>query len=494
MKPKALYLDLKARTAALSGLVLKAVRGTFWLTAGSGVEQALRFVRNMVLARVLAPQDFGTMAIVLAVSALLDSLTQVGVREFVIQNKRSEDPLVLNGTWWFSSARGVGLYVVAFFAAPWIAQFYGNPSLVPMLRVALLGLFFKAAISTRAYFAIKRMEFRKWILIEQVGGSVGVISAIILSFVLHSVWALIIGFTLEYLAQCILSFLVCPFYPRLEFDSQALRELFSYARGMLGIPLLVYVFLNADVFVLGKLRTPAELGMYSLAVSLAQVPILLADKIVSPVLMPAFSEMQSDLDRVRRTLLRFTAILGMLLVPSLIFVSLYAVQILSIVYTMEYSAVAVPFTFLVATVMCRTLIVPLSSIYLSLGLPKRLRFYTLLRAILMLVLVFPSVKYYGLRGAAASGLISNLAVFLIQVARLKKLVRLGFFNYWFSLLFLAPISSLLIITWGVSRLFLQARPLPHLVVGILGLLIVYSVVIVLYTKSRHLRRIILKGA
>ena len=461
--------------------------GSLWLAAGSGVEQALRFLRNIILARVLVPEIFGTVAIVFAVSSLLDAFTQVGLREFVIQNPRSEDPLLLNGAWWFSFLRGIVLYGLAFFTAPWIAAFYGNPSLVPLLRVSFLGLFFKAAMSTRAYLLVKRMEFKRWILIEQLGGSIGVVCAILLSLVFHNAWGLVIGFTVEAVAMGVLSYLVCPFLPRWKFDPAFQKQLLVFARGMFGIPIFIYLFLNVDVFVIGKLRTVAELGLYAMAVSLAQIPMLLMDKVISPLFMPAFSEMQSDPQRLGRAVRLATSMFGFVFIPGLIFVALYSGQILEVVYGSAYAAVAVPFIVMFAMVIVRAMQTPINAVYLSLGQPRKLRFFTMLRAVLLLVLIYPGVRYLGLLGAALAALVSISAIYILQIARVRSMIDLRLESFWISLLPSVPVTTLLLVVWALSRHFLSLAPLLDVAIGIGGLLGVYLVLGVLVVKSPRLR-------
>ena len=122
----------------------RAARGGIWIGIGSSMEQVFRLIRNMILTRILAPEAFGLMAIVMAVNAAFESFTQVGIQEAIIQNPRGKEKTYLNGAWWFASVRAAILYGVVFLAAPWIAQFYNNPELTSLMRVAFIGLFFNS--------------------------------------------------------------------------------------------------------------------------------------------------------------------------------------------------------------------------------------------------------------------------------------------------------------------------------------------------------------
>lgn len=93
------------------GLKAKAARGGAWLAVASGLDQGFRFVRNMILTRLLAPEAFGLMAIVLAVNTFFESFSDVGIDTAVVQNPRSEERPYLNAAWWISFVRALGLYL-----------------------------------------------------------------------------------------------------------------------------------------------------------------------------------------------------------------------------------------------------------------------------------------------------------------------------------------------------------------------------------------------
>src|ERR1700689_2596434 len=107
----------------------KAMRGGVILGGGSVAEQGSRFARNMILTRLLAPSAFGAMAIVMSSSAIVGALTEVGVKQAVIQNPRGGEKAYLDAGWWMGFGRALGTYVIIFAMAPWVAHFYGIASL-----------------------------------------------------------------------------------------------------------------------------------------------------------------------------------------------------------------------------------------------------------------------------------------------------------------------------------------------------------------------------
>src|SRR5580698_895475 len=178
------YDRAKARLNDLllsEGLRAKALFGGAWLGGASVAEQAVRFARNMVLARLLAPSAFGTMAIVLSSSSLVDTLTDVGVRGAIVQNPRGSEDSYLNAAGWLGMGRALGTYILIFAVAPWIADFYGRPELTCLLRVALLSTLLNAAMSPRSILPQREMKFARWVGISNGGGTCGVILTVVLS-------------------------------------------------------------------------------------------------------------------------------------------------------------------------------------------------------------------------------------------------------------------------------------------------------------------------
>ncbi|MGC2370208.1 MAG: oligosaccharide flippase family protein, partial [Candidatus Sulfotelmatobacter sp.] len=195
------------------GLRAKVVRGGTWLGAGSFAEQVSRFARNMILTRILAPNAFGAMAIVMSCSSIVGTLTDVGQRAAVIQNPRGREKAYLNAGWWMGMGRAVCMYGIIFAAAPFVSHFYGNAELSGLLRVALLSTLFEGAMSPRSILPEKNMKFARWMAISNGGAICGVVTTVILSFYIRDVWALAIGSCSENFFRFLLSYILCPGLP-----------------------------------------------------------------------------------------------------------------------------------------------------------------------------------------------------------------------------------------------------------------------------------------
>ena len=442
--------NLKARSA----------RGAAVLGIGTVGERFLRLVRNMILARLLVPDEFGLMAIVLAAAVALEAFNEVGVKQSVIHNKKGAGEEYLNVAWWFQAIRGLALFLVAFLAAPLISSFYENPRLLPLLRVAFVGIALNGMISPRVYVLEKEIRFGKWVFLYQGSGLVGTLVSLgIALFAVRSVWALIIGFLAEAVFRCLLSFVLCPFLPRVHIDRESLTEVLKYARRMLGVPILGMIAFEMDVLVLGKVVAAELLGMYWLGRQLTLQLNALYSKVIHPILLPAFAEKQENRDslcKVLTTVSIWTAVLG---IPITTFLVVCADSVLSVVYVSKYGAVAIPFGLLSVYVFLLINECILAQAYLAIGKPQVHRRFILIRTGLIVCLIFPGISLFGVAGAPLVLIVANLIGLCVQVFWLRGLIGLRLADYavsWVPGLRLAPIVIVPVILLRYSCIVMQS--------------------------------------
>lgn len=451
-------------TDKIKGDSLKArsARGVVTLGIGTVAERGLRFVRNMILARLLAPEQFGLMAIVMAASVALEAFTDVGVKQSVIHNKRGGEAEYLNVAWWFQAIRGLGLFAVAYISAPWISHFYESAELLPLMRFAFVAILFNGLISPRVHVLEKKIQFGKLVFLSQGSGLLGTLMSLGLAFfVMRNVWALVIGFVAEAMLRCLLSFVLCPFLPKLTIDRDNLSEVLKYARRMLGIPILAVMAFQMDVLVLGKVVAAELLGMYWLGRQLALQMSILFSRVIYPILLPVFAQKQDDKGSICNAATRITAWTAVFGVPVTTYIVVCAGSLLSVVYGVRYQAVAMSFGLLSIYIFLRAEGSILSQVYFAIGKPHLHRRFVLLRLTILVCLIYPGILLFGVTGAAASVMIANLVGLCMQVVWMKKVIGLRFGEYassWIPGLQLAPIvliPSFLLDILGYEHLILD---------------------------------------
>jgi O-antigen/teichoic acid export membrane protein len=464
----------------------KATRGAAFLGGGSVAEQAVRFARNMVLTRLLAPSAFGAMAIVMSSSAIVGTLTDVGLRSAVVQNPRGGETAYFNAGWWMGMGRAISMYVVIFAMAPWVAHFYGNAELSVLLRVALLGTLFDGALSPSSILLQKEMKFGRWMLLNNGGAICGVVLTVILSFVLRDVWALAIGYCSENFFRCVLSYILCPGLPLLRWDRNAMQDLFKFSRASFGLAFLNLIFSRTDVFVLGKLYSATELGLYVMAVALVQTPASFVTTILGQSLFPAIAHVQNDKERVNRVLTEVTSWLVLFGLPCVVVIYLCGHSLLSIVYGSRYAVGAGPLLVAAVVVFLNILNAAITCAFMGVGRPELHRLAVAASAIVMMVLIYPACKLLGVVGGQVAALVAIVASYTIQVLRMRGLTGLNLSRY--AKTFAMPLllsGGLLTVGLGARFLGLATRPIANVVLVAGTCVIAYALYVPTFFKTRQ---------
>lgn len=444
--------DLKARCA----------RGSLSLSTGTIIAKVLALASKIVLTHLLAKNEIGLMVMIFSLLSFFETIIEVGVRKSVVQSKDGDTPEYLNMAWWFQGVRSLVMYLVAYIVSPWLSRFYFSDKieildiysvdeLSVLLRVTFLYILFNGFTSPKMQILTREFRFFKKMILNQGTVAIGIIITIILAFAIRNVWAIVIGNLAGMFLLLVFSYIVCPFKPKFTLHKESLLSIFEYARGMAGLPILTYLAFNIDILVFGKVSGTAMVGMYGMAMVIANVPRDLFMKIISPVLLPAFAEKQENKESLCRGILALTKTIALLTLPGVALAAWCGKTILTIAYPPQYAQVSMVFGVLCCYIAVVIQTIPLAQVFYGIGKPGQQRLYVVFRTILMIALIYPAIKMFGLMGAAGTLLIVNTAGLILQVWLLNRDIDLKASRYmaaWLPGLAGAAIESgiLLVIT------------------------------------------------
>jgi O-antigen/teichoic acid export membrane protein len=470
---------------AVTGESLKAqvFRGGAWMGAGTFSEQVVRFGRNMLLTRILAPEAFGTMAIVASAGTILHTLTDIGVKESIIQNPRGAEDRYISGAWWLALGRSSFLYAMVFLFAPWIAAFYGNHEIAPLLRVAAFTVVLDGALSSKAYIAVKQMRFARWAAFQNGGGIIGVLITIGLSFYIRDVWALVLGTVSESLIRCIMSYLLFPFLPSFSLDMHAIRDLLKFSKGLFGLAFLNLIFARTDVFVLAKLFSPAALGLYVIAINLVQTPAGFIMTLLGQTLLPTFSKVQDNPARENRILLRVSSVLVLVGMPVFAFMAFCSHSLLTLFYGARYGAATTALILASGVALLNILNGQITTVFYARGLPQLHRRAVAATAVTMVALIWPCAKWLGPAGGQLAALASISVGFLFQIDRIRHITGFNLAQYAKAFTLAAGISICVACVYFGARAFgVLDGPMPNILLGAVGCLLAYGLAAWILTR------------
>ena len=289
-----------------------------WTSISYGAVQVLRLFNNVVLARLLAPQIFGLMAVVNAIRTGVELLTDVGISQNIVSSARGEDPIFYNTAWTLQVVRGLVLAAACFLLAEPLSVFFRQPELTPILRVASLFFVFNGFDSTARGLLQKRLDIGRYSRFEVYVTIFAVAAQIAIAFITRTVWALVLGSVVTGAASLVVSFMFIPgLRHRFMIDRESAAHLLRFGKWVFLSSLVYFFAMNFDRLYFAKQITLSQLGIYGIARSLADMVTLFVARASNSVLYPtvaaaglAPAELRQRLLRGRRTLLTMAA-LGM---------------------------------------------------------------------------------------------------------------------------------------------------------------------------------------
>jgi O-antigen/teichoic acid export membrane protein len=274
-----------------STLGKRALSGTAISLGGQLVSQVLRLGSNLVLTHLLAPDAFGLMAIVLAVTTGLQLISDVGIWQAIVRSPRGEERAFQDTAWTFTALRGVVLFAIGCASAYPAAQFYEREELLWLLPLCSAQALIMGLESTKLALAARRLIIGRMVGIDLVAQAAALAIALPVGFATHSVFALVCATMTSVVVRTVLSHVALPGgRNRFFFERAAAAEIWSFGGWIFVSTILYFIGTRWDVFALGKLEGMELVGVFGLATMITQVPVQLSEKVTGFVLMPALAE------------------------------------------------------------------------------------------------------------------------------------------------------------------------------------------------------------
>ncbi|MEG4800014.1 oligosaccharide flippase family protein [Microcoleus sp. ARI1-B5] len=257
----------------MSSVKQLAVRGAVWTIASYGLSQVLRLGTNPILTRLLVPEMFGLMSLVYVFITAVHLFSDLGIGTSVIQNKRGEEPDFLNTAWTLQVCRGVILWFCTLLLAWAIAQLYQQPQFLWLIPVVGLGTAISGFNSTSVFTLNRNMAFGKLAIFELSGQSIGIVVMIVWAWLSPTIWAILMGSFASQILQLVWShYWNCGSPNRFILNQEVVREILSFGKWIFVSTALTFFAEQADRLILGKLLTLDVLGVYGVALTLADIP------------------------------------------------------------------------------------------------------------------------------------------------------------------------------------------------------------------------------
>ena len=224
--------------------------------------QGVAFLVSIVLARLLDPELHGTITMVTVFTSIMQVFVNSGMGSALVQ-KKNADQLDFSTVFYFNMVMGVGLYVLMFVAAPWIARFYKMPELTPIVRVLSLTLVVSGLKNMQHTYVSKHMLFKKFFFSTIGGTLVSAVVGIYMAYKGYGVWALVAQTLITQFVAAVILWITVPWRPTWEFSFARQKGLFSYGWKLLASSLIDTVYNDLRTLIIGKKYSSADLAFYN---------------------------------------------------------------------------------------------------------------------------------------------------------------------------------------------------------------------------------------
>lgn len=271
----------------------KTKSALIWNTINQFGRFGFRFIVTVVLARILTPEDFGLVAMILVITSFSDFFIDSGFKIGIVQQKTLSDE-ELSSVFFLNILVGAGFMLLVFLIAPIIGSIYENEQLVPLTQVLSLVYLFKSFSIVQQGLINRKMEFKK-LTISTVGAQLfaGTL-AITLAIIGWGVWSLIINLVVEAFLISVLFWVQSSWKPKWIFRLSAIKSLWGFSSKLLLMNLLANIGNKIDLFFIGKFFNPQTVGLYSKSKDFSLLPANIGTQVITTSFFPVFSKIQDN--------------------------------------------------------------------------------------------------------------------------------------------------------------------------------------------------------
>ena len=417
----------------------QTVSGVAWTTVQRFASLFLAFVANLVLARLLSPDDFGCIALLMVFISLSQIFVDGGFGAALIQKK---DPTQddYSTIFYWNLLLAIGLYFLLFFVSPVIARYYNIPILKDILRVQGLIIILDSLGLVHKNNLRKTLQFKKISLIVLGANFVAVVAAITMAYNGFGVWCLVAQQLLISGMTTILFWIFNRWKPTLVFSKKSFKELFGFG-GFILLSNMIVTFTNeVQSLIMGKLYTARDVGLYSQARKFESIMSGTPSTVVNQVTFPVFSKFQNDIPQLTTILRRITKVMAFVVFPAMILVILIAKPAIVLMLTDKWVDCVPFFQILCIGGMAEALGDINYNAVAAIGKSRVLFRWTCIKSVLGLLLIIGG-SFFGIRGIIWAVTIRFYLVFLIHASLAAHYLDFSIFTQLKDLFEIALVSA-----------------------------------------------------
>lgn len=449
------------------------IKNFFWRFAERCGAQLVTFVVSIVLARILDPKDYGTIALVTVFTTILQVFVDSGLGTALIQKKDADD-LDFSSVFYFNFIVCIILYAVMFIVAPYIALFYKDTTLISVIRVISLTIVISGVKGIQQAYVSKNMLFKRFFF-STIGGTIfSAILGIAMAYMGYGVWALVAQQLSNTAIDTLILWLTVKWRPKKMFSFERLRGLFSFGWKLLASSLLDTAYNNLRNLIIGKFYSSSDLAFYNQGDKFPKVVVTNINTSIDSVLLPTMSIEQDNPERIKKMTRRAIKTSTYVMAPLMMGLAFCAEPVVRLILTDKWIP-CIPFL----RIFCITYMFwPVHTANLNaINAMGRSDWFLKLEIIkkIMGLAILLSTMWFGVMAMAYSLLLSNVLSQIINSWPNRKLLGYGYLE---QVQDFAP-GILLAVFMGICVYFIGYIPLPMIITLLLQIVLGGIIYIVL---------------
>ncbi len=387
----------------------KIASSSRWVAVSFGSSLSLSMLTMIILARLLTPADFGVISLAAVFMRFTERFQDGGMHVAQIKQRDNYERAAATA-FLFVTVVSVALYALLFAVAPLLAAFFDAERLDEVIRVLALVVVVRGIASVQTTRLNRELEFRSLTKAEVVAAVCLVTVSVGLAVAGFGVWSLVAGRLAEATARAAVTWFLAPPLPRLALASfGVLRELLRYGRFVSATRVLLLVTATLDNVVIGRFLGTTALGFYSVAFRLAAFPSTAIGGVFAHVMLPAYAIIQDDVAAVRAAYVTSLQRLALVALPVSVAFVVAADPIVTGLFGERWEPAVDPLRILGVYGLVRTFSANTGPAFQALGHAPRELLMTLPSVITLFPLLYVLTSAYGMQGAAAAMLVSQLS-------------------------------------------------------------------------------------
>lgn len=428
-------------------LKTKTITSMIWTAIQRFGVITLSFITNLILARILSADDFGIVGMISIFIFLAEAFTDSGLGEALINKKDCTD-VDYSTVFWSNLALSVIIYLILFVTAPLIAKFYKMEVLTKLLRIKAIIIILQGLRLIQTTILQKQLNFKKISLIYLSSSIISTIISIILALNGWGYWALVAKTIIDITVRTFLFWIFSKWKPMLKFSIDSFKQLFSFGFVMLSASTINTLYSEGQGLIIGKAFTATDLGYYTQARKLQEIPTNAVIQIVNTVTFPVLSKLKEDIEKMKKAFQKIIISITYVTFPMMIFFIICAQPIFRMLYTSKWDFSIPYFRYLCIVGMMTSVNTINTTLVKSTG-RKGLYFkFQVIEKIIGIIFLILSVRF-GMSGLLIANVILEYLFFIINAIVTNKSIH---YSIWEQIRDLLP-NYLLSILLGILVYF-----------------------------------------